>query len=317
MYFCFQADITEEGVEFQSPTTGERMLLTPERSMAIQNAIGADIIMALDDVVSSVHVGPERFEEATHRTLRWIDRCIAAHSRPGEQNLFAIVQGGLDVRLRDICLKGLAARDAHLPGYAIGGLAGGEDKGLFWRVIDQCTAALPAGKPRYVMGVGYPLDIVVCSCLGADMYGAHAPPRCVVASHPFSLAAAPADCVYPTRTARFGTALVPEGTLRLRQACHASDPAPIDATCACLVCRTYSRAYLHAAATREPRAAYLISYHNLFYMQRFTAEMRAAIEDGTLPRWVRAFVEAQRPQMPGGVVPDWVVDALAAAGIPL
>ncbi len=289
------ADITEEGVTFQSPTSGERMLLTPERSMQIQNAIGADIMMALDDVVSSVHVDPARFEEATHRTLRWMDRCIAAHARPAEQNLFAIVQGGLDVRLRDLCLKGLMERDASIPGYAIGGLAGGEDKASFWRVVAQCTAALPANKPRYVMGVGYPLDIVICSALGADMY----------------------DCVYPTRTARFGTALVPEGVLRLKQAAYAADARPIDPSCTCAVCRTYSRAYLHATVTKEPRASHMVSYHNLHYMMRFTREMRAAIEDGTFPDWVRAFVAAQTPQFPGGTVPDWVREALAAAGIEL
>jgi len=289
------ADITEEGVTFQSPTTGERMLLTPEKSMEIQNSIGADILMALDDVVSSVHVGPERFEEATHRTLRWIDRCIAAHARPTEQNLFAIVQGGLDVRLRDICLKGLIQRDASLPGYAIGGLAGGEDKSSFWRVVSQCTAALPANKPRYVMGVGYPLDIVVCSALGADMY----------------------DCVYPTRTARFGTALVPEGTLRLRQACFAADARPIDPSCTCCVCKTYSRAYFYSASTREPRAAHLVSYHNLHYMMRFTRDMRAVITDGSFPEWVRDFVMAQKAQFPQGAVPLWVKEALSAAGIEL
>ena len=290
------ADITEEGVTFQSPTTGERMLLTPERSMAIQNSIGADILMALDDVVSSVHVGPERFEEATYRTLRWIDRCVAAHARPNEQSLFAIVQGGLDARLRDICLRGLIERDASLPGYAIGGLAGGEDKASFCRVVSQCTAALPPNKPRYVMGVGYPLDIVVCSALGADMY----------------------DCVYPTRTARFGTALVPEGTLRVRQACYAHDNTPLDASCGCAVCRTYSRAYLYGSVTREPRASHLLSYHNLYYMQRFTRDMRASIEDGSFPEWVRAFVRAQKGQFPnGGAVPDWVRDALRDAGIEL
>ncbi|XP_078441281.1 uncharacterized protein LOC144711223 isoform X2 [Wolffia australiana] len=179
------ADITEKGVTFQSPADGQPMLLTPEESIQIQNKIGADIIMALDDVVKTTITGP-RVEEAMYRTLRWIDRCIAAHQRPHDQNLFGIVQGGLDPVLRDICVKGLVER--NLPGYAIGGLSGGEDKDSFWRVVAQCTAALPEDKPRYVMGVGYPLDIVVCSALGADMY----------------------DCVYPTRTARFGTALVPE-----------------------------------------------------------------------------------------------------------
>eukprot|EP00798_Chlamydomonas_sp_ICE-L_P031400 gene31400-6566_t len=159
------AEITEEGVTFQSPVDG------------------ADIIMALDDVVPAFSQNPARFEEATYRTTRWIDRCIAAHSRPNEQNLFAIVQGGLDPKLRAISIKELVERDT--PGYAIGGLAGG----------------LPANKPRYVMGIGYPLDVVVCSALGADMY----------------------DSVYPTRTARFGVALVPEGVLKLRHAGFAQD----------------------------------------------------------------------------------------------
>ncbi|KAK9005631.1 hypothetical protein V6N11_043056 [Hibiscus sabdariffa] len=145
------ADITEKGVTFQSPVDGKPMLLTPEESIQIQNRIGADIIMALDDVVKTTITGP-RIEEAMYRTLRWIDRCIAAHKRPHDQNLFGIVQGGLDPVLRDICVRGLV--DRNLPGYAIGGLAGGEDKDSFWRVVVQCTAALPEDKPRYVMGVG-------------------------------------------------------------------------------------------------------------------------------------------------------------------
>ncbi len=167
------AKITEEGVTFQSPVDGSKMLLTPEESMRVQNEIGSDIMMALDDVVSSVTVDDARFREATHRTLRWIDRCIAAHKRPSEQCLFGIVQGGLDVSpggLRDICLDGMLLRDAHLPGYAIGGLAGGESKDAFWRVVLHACQRLPQNKPRYLMGVGYPLDLVVCSALGVDMY---------------------------------------------------------------------------------------------------------------------------------------------------
>ncbi|KIZ01392.1 queuine tRNA-ribosyltransferase [Monoraphidium neglectum] len=159
------ADITESGVEFQSPVDGSRMLLTPEESMAIQNGLGADIIMQLDDVVPATNVDPQRFEEATYRTTRWLDRCIKAHSRPNEQSLFPIVQGGFDVRLRDISLQQLVERDC--PGYAIGGLAGGEGKDVFWRVVAQSTAGLPPGKPRYVMGIGYPLDIVICRWAGA------------------------------------------------------------------------------------------------------------------------------------------------------
>ncbi|TQD86534.1 hypothetical protein C1H46_027927 [Malus baccata] len=256
------ADITEEGVTFQSPVDGKPMLLTPEESIQIQNRIGADIIMALDDVVKTTTTGP-RVEEAMYRTIRWIDRCIEAHKRPTEQNLFGIVQGGLDPVLRDICVKGLVNR--NLPGYAIGGLSGGESKDSFWRVVAQCTAALPEEKPRYVMGVGYPLDIVVCSALGADMY----------------------DCVYPTRTARFGTALVPEGVLKLKQKAMAEDTRPVDPTCDCMVCKNYTRAYIHCLVTKDAMGSQLLSYHNLYYMMKF----------------------------PKGDIPEWVCDAMEVAGI--
>ncbi|ETV99775.1 queuine tRNA-ribosyltransferase, variant [Aphanomyces invadans] len=183
------AQITEVGVEFQSPVDGTTMLLTPEMSITHQNNIGADIIMALDDVAPSTIQDDARFLEATERTLRWIDRCIAAHKRPESQNLFGIVQGGLDTKpggLRERCIQGLI--DRNLPGYAIGGLAGGEDKTSFWTVVALCAERLPANKPRYLMGVGYPVDLVVCSALGVDMF----------------------DCVYPTRTGRFGTAITPK-----------------------------------------------------------------------------------------------------------
>ncbi|URE16164.1 hypothetical protein MUK42_11588 [Musa troglodytarum] len=214
------ADITEQGVTFQ-------------------NKIGADIIMALDDVVKTTITGP-RIEEAMYRTLRWIDRCIAAHKRPDAQNLFGIVQGGLDPVLS----------------YAIGGLAGGEDKDSFWRVVAQCTAALPEDKPRYVMGVGYPLDIVVCSALGADMY----------------------DCVYPTRTARFGTALVPEGVLRLKNQAMANDERPIDSTCTCMLSK----------------------------------DLHTSIVEGQFPEFVQRFLRAQFPK---GNVPQWVCNAMEVAGV--
>ncbi|KAK8951444.1 hypothetical protein KSP39_PZI003044 [Platanthera zijinensis] len=262
------ADITEEGVTFQSPADGKPMLLTPEESIRIQNKIGADIIMALDDVVKTTITGP-RIEEAMYRTLRWIDRCIAAHKRPEVQNLFGIVQGGLDPTLRDICVKGLVSR--NLPGYAIGGLAGGEDKDSFWRIVAQCTAALPVDKPRYVMGVGYPLDIVVCSALGADMY----------------------DCVYPTRTARFGTALIPEGVLKLTHKAMASDERPIDSTCKCMVCKNYTRAYIHRLVTKDSMGSQLLSYHNLSYMMRLSEGLHTSIVEGRFSEFVQGFLSTQ------------------------
>lgn len=268
------ADITEEGVTFQSPTDGHTMLLTPEHSIGVQNRLGADIIMALDDVVPSTAADAARFEEATHRTTRWIDRCIAAHSRPTEQSLFAIVQGGLDPRLRQISMEGLIARNT--PGYAIGGLAGGEDKTSFIKVVAQCTAGLPENKPRYVMGIGYPLDIVLCSALGADMY----------------------DSVYPTRTARFGVALVPEGVLRLKQAANAKDFRPIQQGCTCIACQKYTRAYLHPLVARNvPFASNLVTYHNIAFMQNLTREIRGAIENQTFPDYVQKTISLHYPEV--------------------
>nr|KAG5698285.1 hypothetical protein BaRGS_016987 [Batillaria attramentaria] len=145
------AEITEEGVKFKSPHDGSMMLLTPEHSIGIQNAIGADIIMQLDDVVSSTVTGP-RVEEAMHRTIRWLDRCLAVHKRPHDQNIFPIVQGGLDEDLRRQCARELVKRD--VPGFAIGGLSGGEEKQHFWRMVTVSTDELPNNKPRYLMGVG-------------------------------------------------------------------------------------------------------------------------------------------------------------------
>ncbi|OAE24895.1 hypothetical protein AXG93_2931s1380 [Marchantia polymorpha subsp. ruderalis] len=251
------ANITEEGVTFQnrltsgvdlmtrvtvcsqSPVDGTPMLLTPEESIQIQNKIGADIIMALDDVVKTTTTGP-RVEEAMHRTIRWIDRCVAGN-----------------VLARQI--------------YAIGGLSGGEEKDSFWRIVAQCTAGLPEDKPRYVMGVGFPLDIVVCSALGADMY----------------------DCVYPTRTGRFGSALIPEGVLKLTNASMATDNRPLDPSCTCMVCKKYTRSYLHTIVTKEALGSQLVSYHNIAYMMKLSQDLHTSILEGRFPRFVQDFLQKQ------------------------
>ena len=289
------AEITEEGVLFQNPSDGTEMLLTPEMSIQLQNQIGSDIMMALDDVVDSKTVNDERFKEACYRTLRWIDRCIAAHQRPTEQNLFGIVQGGLDVSkggLREICMKGMLERDKNLPGYAIGGLAGGESKDHFWRVVNYCCEHLPEHKPRYLMGVGYPLDLVVCSALGVDMY----------------------DCVYPTRTARFGTAMadVPGGLLKLKSSSMTKDINPLDKNCTCYVCKTYTRAQLHVLMKTEALGPQLLTYHNIAYMMRLVRNMRQAIIEQRYPAFVKEFLITMFPQKN---VPLWVVDALHSANI--
>jgi len=290
------AEITEEGVKFVSPLDNvSEMMLTPEQSIKCQNQIGADIIMQLDDVVSSVNPDEARFLEATHRSVRWLDRCRAAHSRPDAQNLFPIIQGGLDVSsggMREWCIAEMVKRDA--PGYAIGGLAGGEDKHSFWRVVAHNCARLPANKPRYLMGVGYPLDLVVCVALGVDMF----------------------DCVYPTRTARFGVALVPRGTLRLKAHEFGSSLAKVDDDCRCSCCQGYTRAALHALfRTNEALAAQLLTTHNVAYMMRLMREMRDKIMQGeeAYHGFIRAFLAVQFP--PPEEVPDWVKDALKEAGV--
>lgn len=193
-------------------------------------------------------------------------------------NLFGIVQGGLDTApggLREQNLAGMIAR--NLPGYAIGGLAGGEAKEPFWCVVNQCARALPASKPRYLMGVGYPLDLVVCVALGVDMF----------------------DCVYPTRTARFGVALLDAGTLKLKGRAMESNAGPIDPACGCLCCASYSRAAVHAmfkGGAAAPVACQLLTCHNLACMLRLSRRMRAAILARTYPSFVKAFLRDHSPR---------------------
>jgi queuine tRNA-ribosyltransferase catalytic subunit len=284
------SSVSEEGVNFQSPVDGTAMLLSPERSIQLQNHLGADIIMQLDDVVASTTTGP-RVEEACHRTLRWVDRCVTAHSRSAEQNLFGIVQGGLDTELRRFCCTEMTQR--NLPGYAIGGLSGGEEKDMFWKVVDQCTSILPTSKPRYCMGVGYPEDLIVCVALGADMF----------------------DCVYPARTARFGTALVPTGLLKIRWNSMATDFRPIEDGCECYTCRNYSRAYLHALNPKDNTVgAQLLTLHNVSYLTRLMQRARTAILEGHFEGFVQDFM---RTLYKDRSYPAWVRDALLSAGIEL
>ncbi|KAJ1842607.1 Queuine tRNA-ribosyltransferase catalytic subunit 1 [Coemansia sp. RSA 2703] len=282
------ANITEEGVEFENPHDSKKMMLTPEMSIGLQNAIGADIMMQLDDVVSSLTTG-SRVEEAMWRSVRWLDRSISAHKRPTEQNLFPIVQGGLDERLRTLSANELIKRNA--PGYAIGGLSGGEAKGSFWRMVTLSTDILPTNKPRYCMGVGYAEDLVVCSALGVDMY----------------------DCVFPTRTARFGNALVRTGSLALKQGKFRDDQDPIDKDCDCPTCKTYSRAYLHTTVTKDTTGCHLITIHNIAFQMRLMRDIRRAIIEDRFPMFIREFMQMRF----GKTVPRWVVEALQSVGVDL
>ncbi|KAJ2557684.1 Queuine tRNA-ribosyltransferase catalytic subunit 1 [Coemansia sp. RSA 1933] len=282
------ANITEEGVEFENPHDGKKMMLTPEMSIGLQNSIGADIMMQLDDVVSSLTVGP-RVGEAMQRSIRWLDRSIKAHGRPTEQNLFPIVQGGLDERLRTISAHELVKRGS--PGYAIGGLSGGEAKGSFWRMVSLSTDILPTNKPRYCMGVGYAEDLVICSALGVDMY----------------------DCVFPTRTARFGNALVRTGSLSLRQGKYKDDFTPIDKDCDCPTCKNYTRAYLHTSVTKETTGCHLITIHNIAFQMRLMRDIRCAIVCDQYPAFIRDFVKIRF----GKTVPLWIVEALRSVNVDL
>ncbi|XP_072704655.1 queuine tRNA-ribosyltransferase catalytic subunit 1 [Ciconia boyciana] len=284
------SEVTEEGVRFRSPYGGEEILLSPEKSIEIQNALGADIVMQLDDVVSSTTTGP-RVEEAMHRSVRWLDRCIAANRRPGQQSLFAIVQGGLDPALRTQCLEAMTRRD--VPGFAIGGLSGGEEKDRFWRMVKLSTDRLPRDKPRYLMGVGYATDLVVCVALGCDMF----------------------DCVFPTRTARFGSALVPWGSLQLKNERFAKDFRPIDENCRCPTCQRHSRAYLHALIRSETAALHHLTVHNIAYQLNLMGSIRESILAQRFPEFVRGFLGAMYG--PRERVPPWVLEALAAVGITL
>lgn len=283
------ATITEEGVIFTSTHGGGKLLLKPEDSIRIQNAIGGDIMMQLDDVVHSLTVGP-RVEESMLRSIRWLDRCMAANANPEKQCIFGIIQGALDPAMRDICLREMIARGCK--GYAIGGLSGGESKDEFWRIVAQCTKALPPNKPRYCMGVGYPVDIMVCIALGVDMF----------------------DCVYACRTARFGSALTTVGKLQLTKRNYEMDMGPLDPNCSCKTCTGYTRAYLHQVATKEAIGSTLLSYHNIAYLLQLTRGARAAIQAGTFPEYIRTFMLAYHPDKE---YPTWCVEALRSVNIEL
>ena len=213
---------SEKGVEFISHISGDdtRLMLTPEKSMEIQNDLGSDIIMALDDVISAMEKEGAIYDSC-ERSLRWLDRCIKAHKRKEDQNLYGIVQGGINLDLRKKACIEWTKRNC--PGYAIGGMAGGESKQDFIDTVDICGELLPKNKPRYLMGIGYPVDLVICTLLGVDQF----------------------DCVFATRTARFGTALTDYGFLKIKAEKNKYEFGPIDPTCKCEVCLKYSRSYLY------------------------------------------------------------------------
>lgn len=292
------ANITEEGVRFLSPHDGSPMLLTPEHSIALQNTIGSDIIMQLDDVLVTTSPDAKRMKEAMERSVRWLDRCIAAHANPARQNLFCIIQGGLDLELRKTCCIEMIARNT--PGIAIGGLSGGEAKADYCKVVNTCTSLLPEMKPRYVMGIGYPEDLVVSVALGADMF----------------------DCVWPTRTARFGNAITRYGVLNLRHSRYANDFGPVEEGCECVCCRQgegglgVTRAFVHHLAAKETVGAHLLTMHNVHYQLSLMRSVREAIIEDRFPAFLRQFFR-DRHDGDKTCYPDWAVEALKTVGVDL
>ncbi len=260
-------EISEEGVAFRSHISGEKLFLSPEKSIEIQNALGADIIMAFDEC-TPYPAERQYVEDSMRRTIRWAKRCIKAHQRPDEQALFGIVQGGMDLDLRRESAERLIELD--FPGYAIGGLSVGEPKEQMYEVLESTTGLLPANKPRYLMGVGSPDSLVRGAIYGVDMF----------------------DCVLPTRIARNGTAMTSMGRLVVRNAKFARDFTPLDPNCDCYTCRSYSRAYLrHLVKAEEIFGLRLISYHNLYFLLRLMEKVREAIRQDRLLDFGEQFIK--------------------------
>jgi len=267
--------IEDNGVEFKSHLDGSTHLLTPERVVDIQLSIGSDIMMVLDEC-TSYPCDRAAAEEAVARTPHWAKRSIDARgsriARGGyERVLFGIVQGSVYPDLRDRAARELISLD--FPGYAIGGLSVGEPKEDTFRVVGHTAPQLPAGKPRYLMGVGPPEDIVEAVARGVDLF----------------------DCVMPTRNARNGTVFTSRGKIAVKNAAFARDPGPLDPACGCEVCRTYSRAYLrHLFNVGEMLGPRLATYHSLYFYLHLVAEMRQGIREGRFMEWREVFYRAYR-----------------------
>ena len=255
--------ITDAGVAFQSHIDGASHLLTPERAIEIQCLLGADIQMQLDECIA-LPATREEIERAVDRSLAWAKRCKLAFdslAKPG-QALFGIVQGGTDASLRAHSADALVAMD--FPGYAIGGLAVGESQSAMLDTLELTARRLPAHKPRYLMGVGAPVDLIEAVARGADMF----------------------DCVLPTRSGRHGQAFTWSGKVNLRNARHAEDARPLDPESRCPAARDYSRAYLHhLVKSEEYLGAMLLSWANVAFYQELMAAMRAAIAEGRFAAW--------------------------------
>lgn len=252
--------ITEAGVEFRSHIDGAKVFMGPEESMQIQMNLGSDIIMAFDECLE--HPAPkDKIKQSMDMTYRWLLRCKAAMTRK-ESLLFGIVQGGLDVELRQESLAQITS--VELPGYALGGFSVGEPIHLMHELVKQVAPKLPANKPRYLMGVGTPLDLILMVDAGMDMF----------------------DCVMPTRAARNGTLYTWSGKISIKRSEYKQDPSPLDENCDCYTCSNYSKAYLrHLFVSGEILSSCLNTIHNLHFYVNLMKKARQSIFDGSWPQF--------------------------------
>jgi queuine tRNA-ribosyltransferase len=266
-----KVEISDRGARFKNEFSGETMEITPERSIEIQNQLGADIIMAFDEC-TAFPATEKQASRGVRRTLSWMQRCMRAHRRESEQALFAIVQGSTFRHLRSSCAEALVAMD--LPGYAIGGVSVGEGHELLCEVSEFTAPLLPEDKPRYLMGVGLPEDLLACVGHGIDMF----------------------DCVIPTRYARSATVFTSRGRIRLSNRRYRRDAYPIDASCSCYACTGgFSRAYLHHLfAANEVLSAILCSIHNVHFYQNLMRESRLAIIEDRFDVFCKDFLAEYR-----------------------
>lgn len=260
--------ITEEGVHFRSHLNGDKLFISPEKAMEIQNALGSDIMMAFDEC-PPYPADYKYVKDSLERTTRWAERCLQSHANPEKQALFGIVQGGMYEDLRKMSAEHLTSMD--FPGYAIGGLSVGEPKHMMYEMLDCTVPLLPGNKPRYLMGVGSPDALIEGSIRGIDMF----------------------DCVLPTRIARNGTVMTSNGRLVVRNAQYAEDFGPLDPECSCYTCSNYSRAYIrHLIKADETFGIRLTTYHNLHFLLQLMREVRQAImEDRLLDFKKRFFIK--------------------------
>ena len=257
--------ITEEGVEFRHHKSGEKLFLSPEKSIQIQNNLGADIIMSFDEC-PPFDSDPKYLKDSIDRTIRWAKRGKDAHQNPDTQALFGIVQGAGNKELRKYCLDKLMEID--FPGYSIGGLSVGESKHEMYEMLEYLKTIMPVDKPRYLMGVGSPDDLIVGSMNGIDMF----------------------DCVLPSRNARHGTAFTSYGKVQVKNQKFVNMKEPLDPECNCFVCKKYSAAYLnHLVKSEEILGMRLITYHNLYFLKNLMHDIREAIKNDTLLDFKNAF----------------------------